>query len=159
VYEVRPGPRWTLSTRFQGRVFHAERTAELETAPDRANPFGGGGGAGATYRLRRFAIRADGFGLGGEGGVRAGGSIDSRTHIVWDRLALDTRGYALYFRDELDPARRGYSVALQAGGNLKLAHGVYLHAIGEQMFTSYLRTAFRALGVLSIDWNFRVGQR
>jgi hypothetical protein len=159
VYEVRPGERWRIYARFQGRIFHAEETAELETPPELDRTFGGGGGAGAAYQRRRFAMRLDAFGLGGDGGVRAGGSIDTRTHVLWDRIAIDARGYGLYYRDELVDDRRGYSVALQAGTNVHLAHGIYLNAVAEQLFTPFYRTAFRAFGSLSFDWAFRVGQR
>jgi hypothetical protein len=109
--------------------------------------------------VRRFSARLDGFGLGGQGGTRAGGSIDARTHLVYDRLALDTRGFVLYYRDDIVEDRRGYSVALQAGGNVRLANGVYLNLVAEELVSSFYRTAFRALGTLSVDWNFRGGRR
>jgi hypothetical protein len=159
VYTVDPGPRWTIYSRFQGRLFHNETTQPLQTEPDTRVPFGGGGGAGASYRIRRFGARIDGFGLGGEGGIRAGGSLDTRTHVVYDRIALDGRAYFVYYRDDLVDDRRGYSFALQAGTNIRLAHGVYLNLVGEELITPYLRTAFRALGILSVDWAFRGGQR
>lgn len=159
VYQVRTGPRWTLHTRFQGRIFRAEPTGELGTEPAEPTSFGGGGGAGAVYQRRRFALRMDGFGLGGEGGMRAGGNVDTRTHLVYDRLGLDARAYFVAYRDDVSADRHGWSMAIQAGGNLKLAHGIYLNVIGEQMFTPFYRTAFRAFGVLSIDWAFRVGSR
>ncbi len=159
VYEVRPGPRWRLNARFQGRFFHEQTTGVLGTEPEDAVHFGGGGGAGASYRRRRLGLRADAFGLGGEGGVRAGGSLDARTHVWYDRLALDGRTYVLYYRDELNAARRGYSVALQAGANLRLGHGVYLGVVTEELFTPFLRGAFRAFGTLSMDWALRGGPR
>ncbi|MCH9687829.1 MAG: hypothetical protein K0V04_40740 [Deltaproteobacteria bacterium] len=159
VYEVRPGPRWRLNARFQGRFFHEQTTGPLGTEPDNAVNFGGGGGAGATYQRRRIGVRADAFGLGGEGGVRAGATLDTRTHVWYDRLALDGRAYVLYYRDELNAARRGYSVALQAGANIRLGHGVYLGVVTEEMFTPFLRGAFRAFGILSMDWALRGGPR
>lgn len=159
VYQVKPGPRWTLHSRFQGRIFRADTTSELGTEPREATTFGGGGGAGAAYRRRRFSARLDGFGLGGEGGTRAGGSADTRTHLVYDRFALDTRAFGLYYRDDLVEDRRGYSLALQAGGNVRLTHGVYLNVIGEQLFSTFYRTAFRTLATLTIDWAFRGGRR
>lgn len=159
VYEVKPGPRWTIASRFQGRIFRAEETGDLGTAPGEPTSFGGGGGASAAYRRRRFAMRLDGFGLGGQGGVRAGGSADARTFVLYDRLALDTRGWFVYWKDDVTAAREGWSLALQVGGNVRLAHGIYLNVVGEQMFTPFLKSAFRALGVLSIDWAFRVGRR
>jgi len=158
VYEVRPGPHWRLDARFQGRFFRDEVTA-LGREPSEARRFGGGGGAGAAYRRRRMAMRADAFGLGGEGGLRVGGSVDTRTHVLYDRLALDGRSYVLYYRDEVDAARTGYSVALQAGANIRLAHGIYLNAVAEEMFTPFYRGAFRAFGILSVDWALRGGSR
>jgi hypothetical protein len=159
VYEVRPGPRWRLDARFQGRFFRDEVTAALGTEPQRALRVGAGGGAGAAYRHRRVGVRADAFGLGGEGGLRAGGSVDARTHVLYDRLGLDARSYVLYYRDEADAARTGYSVAVQGGANLRLAHGVYLNAVAEELFTPYYRGAFRAFGILSVDWALRGGPR
>ncbi len=159
VYEVRPSPEFTLYGRFQGRVFRADKTAELGTRPDQRVSFGGGGGIGAAWRKRRFAARADLYGLGGYGGARIGGDLDTRTHLVYDRFALDARAYAVGYRDELVSGRRGYSVALQAGGNLRIAHGIYFNVVGEQMVTSFYRSAFRALGILSFDWTVRGGRR
>ncbi len=159
VYEVRPGPYWTVYGRFQGRIFRSDTTAALGTDPEQPTRFGGGGAGGASYRRRRFAARADLFGMGGEGGQRIGGNVDTRTHVVYDRLALDGRLYVVGYRDDLVAARRGYSVALQAGGNLRLAHGVYLNVVGEQLFTQFYSTAFRALAMLSFDWAVRGGRR
>ncbi len=159
VYQVRPGPHWTIYGRFQGRFFHAERTAELGTEPDEPVVFGGGGGGGAEYRRRRFGMRLDGYGLGGEGGTRIGGSVDTRTHVLYDRIAIDARSYALYYQDEINEAREGYSVSVQAGTHLRLGHGVYLNLMAEELLTPYYRAAFRAFGSLSVDWAFRVGQR
>lgn len=159
VYEVRPGPKWRLYGRFQGRIFREETTEALGTEPEASIRFGGGGGAGASYRARRIGMRLDTFGLGGEGGLRAGGSLDTRTHIIYDRLALDGRGYVVYYQDEQQPDRKGYSVALQAGGNVHLGHGVYFNLVGEQMFTPYYRSAFRAFGIFSVDWALRGGPR
>ncbi|MEM6290329.1 MAG: hypothetical protein AAGA54_03660 [Myxococcota bacterium] len=159
VYQVRPGPRWTVYGRFQGRFFHSAPTADSGALPSDPTAFGGGGGGGATFRTRRFGMRLDGYGLGGEGGVRVGGSVDTRTHVLYDRIAIDARGYALYYADEQNDAREGYSVSLQAGTNVRLGHGVYLNVLAEELFTPYTRAAFRAFGMLSLDWAFRVGQR
>ncbi|MBX7083618.1 MAG: hypothetical protein K1X88_30695 [Nannocystaceae bacterium] len=158
VYEVRPGPYWTLYGRFQGRIFRNDPTA-AGTAPSRRARFGGGGATGAAWRRRRFAARADLFGMSGEGGGRIGGDLDTRTHVVYDRLALDARLYALGFRDEVVAARHGWSVALQAGGNLRIAHGIYLNLLGEQLMTTYYRSAFRLFATLSVDWVLRGGRR
>lgn len=159
VYEVKPGPRWRLNARFQGRFFRDDTTAEQGTEPVQARRFGGGGGAGAAYQRRRFGMRADAFGLGGEGGLRVGGSIDTRTHVFYDRIALDGRTYVLYYRDEIVPERSGYSVALQVGTNFHLGHGIYFNVVAEEMFTPFLRGAFRTFGILSMDWALRGGPR
>ena len=159
VYQVRPSERWTVYGRFQGRIFREETTAHLDTEPDRATSFGGGGGGGAAYRIRRLAVRADAFGLSGEGGTRVGGSIDARTHVWWDRVAIDTRAFVVYYRDDVDAARRGHSVALQLGTNLRLAHGVYFNVVGEQLLSPFYDSAFRAFASLSLDWAFRAGRR
>jgi hypothetical protein len=159
IYQVRTGPRWTLSARGQTRVFGNETTEELGTEPDRAHEVGYGGGLQALHQRRRFSLRIDGFGLGGEGGVRAGGSVGTRTHVAWDRLALDGRAYGVYYADEQVEAREGYSFALQAGANLRLYRGVHLNVVGEEMFTSFLKHAFRVLAVFNVDWSFRAGRR
>jgi hypothetical protein len=159
VYQVRVGPKWTVSARGQGRFFSNEVTGELETQPEQETAAGYGGGVQALHQRRRFSLRLDGFGLGGEGGTRAGGSFDTRTHVVWDRLALDGRGYFVYYDDDLVDAREGYSVALQAGANLRAYRGIHLNLVAEEMFSSYLQHAFRALLVVSVDWTLRGGQR
>jgi hypothetical protein len=159
VYQVRPGDKWTVYARFQGRIFRSQTTEELGTEPSDPTVFGGGGGAGAAYRIRRFGMRIDGYGLDGEGGLRVGGSVDTRTHVLYDRIAIDGRAYALYYRDELYENRRGYSLALQAGTNFKLAHGVYLNVLGEELFTQYYRHNLRLFAMLTLDWAFRSGGR
>jgi hypothetical protein len=163
VYEVRPGPYWTFYGRFNGRVFHARDTSLLTsglgTPPRERSSFGGGGAGGFAYRRRRFAMRSDIYGLGGYGGMRVGGDLDTRTHVVYDRLAIDGRVFVVRYKDDLVAARTGYSLALQAGGNLRIAHGVYLNVVGEQLFTTFYRTAFRALAMLSVDWQIRGGRR
>ena len=134
-------------------------TQALGTEPEDKVQLGGGGGGGAAYRIRRFSLRGDAFGLGGQGGTRIGGSVDARTHVWWDRLAIDTRAFVVYYDDELDSTRSGHSVAIQAGTNVRLGHGVYFNVVGEQLFTPYFDSAFRAFAVLSMDWNFRAGRR
>ncbi len=79
--------------------------------------------------------------------------------MLYDRLAIDVRGYGLYYKDEINDAREGYSVSLQAGANVRLGHGIYFNVMGEELFTPYTRAAFRAFGMLNFDWGFRVGQR
>jgi hypothetical protein len=159
IYQVRPGPGWTLAARGQARVFRAEPIEEPDAAPDRSSSLGLGGGLTAHRQARRSSIRVDGFGMGGEGGVRAGGSIDTRTHVRWDRVALDGRAYGVYYADDQLEAREGFSVSVQAGVNLRLFRGIHLNVVGEETVSSRLATAFRALGVLTVDWSFRGGRR
>ncbi len=155
VYEVRPGARWRLAARGQARFFRNDATAALATEPARHLSVGAGGGASASYRGRVFSGRVDGFGLGGEGGMRAGGSVDTRTMVWWDRLALDARIYAVRHRDEVTAARQGYSVALQLGLNAQLWRGIHLSVLGEEMFTNYYSQAFRLFAALTADWSMR----
>lgn len=155
VYEVRPGARWRLAARGQVRLFRNEQTAALGTTPTRHLSVGSGGGASASYRGRVFSGRLDGFGLGGEGGMRAGGSLDTRTMVWWDRLALDARIYGVAYRDEVTAARRGYSVALQLGFNAQLWRGIHLSLLGEEMFTTFYSQAFRLFAALTADWSMR----
>ena len=159
VYQVRPGEKWTVYGRFQGRFFRAQDTAELNAAPSDAVVFGGGGGAGAAYRIRRFGMRFDAYGMDGEGGLRVGGSLDTRTHVLYDRIAIDARAYGLYYRDELYNDRRGYSLALQAGTQFHLTHGIYLNVLAEELFTPYYRHNVRLFSMLTMDWAFRTGGR
>ncbi|MBL9100352.1 MAG: hypothetical protein JNL82_05315 [Myxococcales bacterium] len=156
VYQVGLG-KWTLAARAQTRFFRDEVTA-LGSVPERRLRVGAGGGATVNYRVRRFAARLDGYGLGGEGGLRAGANLDTRTMILWDRLAVDGRVYAVKYRDEVNAARDGYSIALQAGLNAQLWRGLHLAVLGEEMFTSYYQQAFRVFGALTADWTLRVGR-
>lgn len=155
VYEVRPAERWTIAVRSQNRIFRDELTSEQMTAPSRERRLGIGGGATVAYRRPRFSLRLDGYGLGGEGGLRTGGSVDTRTFTAWRRLAIDGRIYAVYFQDEATAARRGYSVAVQGGVNVQLWHGVHLNLLGEEMVTTYYKSALRVLASLSADWTLR----
>lgn len=158
VYQVSPGPRWTLAARGQFRFFRDAETAHLGTTPDKRVRTGAGGGATASFRVRRFAARVDGHALGGEGGLRVGGSLDTRTMVAWDRVALDGRIYGLRYRDEVTAARHGYSLAVQAGVNVQLWRGIHLALLGEEMFTSFYTQAFRVFGALTADWTLRVGR-
>jgi hypothetical protein len=158
VYQVALGSRWTLAARGQARFFRDATTAHLGTTPDRRVRVGAGGGATASFRIRRFSARLDGYALGGEGGLRVGGNLDTRTMIAWDRVAIDGRIYAVRYRDEVTAARQGYSVALQAGLNVQLWRGLHLALLGEEMFTSFYSQAFRVFGALSADWTLRVGR-
>lgn len=157
VYQVGLNSRWTLAARAQTRFFRDEVT-QLGTDPIKRLRIGAGGGATVNFRIRRFAARADGYGLGGEGGLRAGANLDTRTMILWDRLAIDARLYAVKYRDEVNVARDGYSVALQGGFNAQLWRGLHLAVLGEEMFTSYYTQAFRVFAALTADWTLRVGR-
>lgn len=157
VYQVGVNSKWTLAARAQTRFFRDEVTL-LGTQPVKRLRVGAGGGATASYRIRRFAARLDGYGLGGEGGLRAGVNLDTRTMILWDRLAIDGRLYAIKYRDDVSAARDGYSVALQAGLNAQLWRGIHLAVLGEEMFTSYYTQAFRVFAALTADWTLRVGR-
>lgn len=158
IYEVRPSDRWTFTARGQLRLLHAEPTAELQTAPTDPVAFGGGGGLSAAYRRRRFAMRLDAYGQGGSGGIRVGGSVDTRTHVFYDRVAIDARGFAAYYEPE-DRGVSDYSVAFQVGTHVHLAHGIYVHALAEELVSGSLKHSLRLFGMLSMDWAFRVGQR
>jgi len=158
VYQVHLGSRWTLAARGQFRFFRDATTAHLGTAPEQKLRVGAGGGATAGFRVRRFSARLDGQGIGGEGGLRVGGSLDTRTMVAWDRVGIDGRVYALRYRDETSALREGYSLALQAGVNVQLWRGIHLAVLGEEMFTSHYTQAFRVFGALTADWTLRVGR-
>ncbi len=158
IYQVRLGRGWTAEARAQVRVLHDQTTASGQGPERRVRP-GYGGGAGVVHQRRRLALRLDGFGLGGEGGVRAGGMATSRVHLWWDRIALDSRAFVTYYRDDVMAARRGTNLALQLGANVRLDHGVYLHVVGEELVTPHLRSALRVWGALSVDWTLRAGGR
>ena len=157
VYQVTLGSRWTLAARGQFRFFRDATTAN-GTVPEHKLRVGAGGGATAGFRVRRFSARLDGQGIGGEGGLRLGGSLDTRTMVAWDRVGIDGRLYAMRYRDEVNAAREGYSVAVQAGINVQLWRGVHLAVLGEEMFTSFYTQAFRVFGALTADWTLRVGR-
>lgn len=156
VFEARPSPRWTVAARSQTRLFRDTPTGELGTTPRSVTRVGVGGGASAAHRRPRFALRIDGYGIGGEGGLRVGGSVDTRTTILWDRLAIDGRAYAVHYRDELREARQGFSFAVQAGINAQLFRGVHLNLLGEEMITTHYVSALRILASLSVDWTLRL---
>lgn len=158
VYELRPSERWTLAGRTQLRFEHARTTEALGTEPDRRTGVGAGGGVAASYRRRRFALRLDGYGHGGMGAVRAGGSVDTRTHVFYDRIALDARTYGIVTRMS-DRSDVDASVAVQVGTSVQLAHGIVLHVVGEELVSTTLRHAFRLFATFSLDWAFRVGAR
>lgn len=157
VYQVKPAPRVTLLARGQMRFFRGSETAS--GVDPGGLTLGGGGGAAIAYRGRRISMRADGFGLSGTGGLRYGGSIESRFNAVWDRLSIDGRAYFVSYADEQVAERRGYGLSFQAGLNMQLFKGIHVSLVGEEMITTYLTTAFRAWAMFTADWSFRVGRR
>lgn len=157
VYEIRPGKRWTLAARGQMRMFHNETTAQ-GTEPERSITPGYGGGLAAAFRIPRFRARADAYGIGGEGGLRVGGSLDTRTMVAWNRLAIDARTYGLYYRDPVVQDRQGWSFAVQAGLNAQIWRGIHIGLLGEEMISSFYKTAFRMFGTISFDWGVRMGK-
>lgn len=157
VYQITPGKRWTLAARGQMRMFHNETTAQ-GTEPLQSITPGYGGGLAAAFRIPRFRIRADTYAIGGEGGLRVGGSLDTRTMVAWNRLAIDARTYGLYYRDPVVQDRQGWSFAVQAGLNAQLWRGVHIGLLGEEMVSSFYKTAFRMFGTISFDWGVRVGR-
>jgi len=159
VFESRPSSRWILAARSQNRIFRESLTSELGTEPRRNVRVGVGGGVTAAYRLPRFALRADSYALGGQGGLRAGGSVDTRTMVAWNRLSLDGRVYGVYYRDEFTESRRGYSFAVQAGINLQLWRGIHLNLLGEELLTNYYTSALRVLASLTVDWSLRTSRQ
>ena len=165
VYEVRLGPRWTVAARGQGRILVDDfpELAALTTVEDDRRPdnrrLGYGGGLSAYFRIPRFSMRLDGFGLGGEGGVRAGGSLDTRTMVAWNRLGLDGRVYGTYYKDDVSTQREGYAIAVQGGFNAQLFRGIHFAVLAEEMFTSYYRHTFRLLATFTADWTIRGRKR
>lgn len=158
VYELRPSERWTIAGRTQLRFEHARTTAALGTEPTTRTGVGAGGGLAASYRRRRFALRLDGYGHGGMGAMRVGASVDTRTHVFYDRIAIDARTYGIVTRVS-DHANVDGSVAVQVGTSVRLTHGIVLHVVGEELVSTTLRHAFRLFGTFSLDWAFRVGGR
>ena len=157
VYQVRPTARWTLLARFQARLSHRTTTEALDHDPGDTGTIGYGGGMGAAYQRRRFAARFDGFGFGGDGGVRVGGWLDTRIHLWWDRLALDGRVSAVTTQND-DDDEWGYAVALQQGANVRLWPGIYVNLLAEELFTQIYDVSFRMLAVFSVEWGMRVGR-
>jgi hypothetical protein len=158
-YQVRAGERLTLLARGTMRMFQNDPTDALGVAPARARSFGPGGGIAALWQQRRLAVRADGFSQGGEGGLRAGGSLDGQIRVLNDRIGIDLRSFFTRYRDDQVPRRNGYGLSFQAGADFKLWDGVHLTLLAEELLSSTLVHAFRGLANLSVDWSFRVGGR
>lgn len=159
VYQVRPSLDWTLLGRANMRMFRNDPTAAIE--PARRVPLGFGGALAAAWRHRRLALRGDAFVQGGEGGLQAGGSLDGQVRVAWDRVGLDLRSYfTRYVPDASETrGRDGWGWSVQTGAEIKVWEGIHLMVLAEELLTSAVRPAFRALGVLSVDWTFRVGRR
>ncbi len=158
-YSVRPDRRWTIEARGRLRLFEQQSTSRSEEPPLENTAKGYGGGAALSFQDPRFSFRLDGYGLGGEGGGRGGANLDTRTALFWGRLNLDGRVFYMQYADDLNDARRGYSVALQLGINAPLWKGVQLDLVGEELLTPFHRHAFRTLMVLTLDWSMRGGSR
>jgi hypothetical protein len=157
-YEVRPGAGWTLIARTRARLMHSSETASAEQ-PERGTQGGFGGGAGASWQRRRFAARfgTDALG-GGDGGFQLVSSLDTRTHAVWDRLAIDARAYAAYY-DEPAVARQGWAAAVQAGIDIRLWRGLHVAVMGEETVSPLLKHSFRTWAALAAEWTVRPGGR
>ena len=113
----------------------------------------------AAWQQQRVSARADAFVMGGQGGLRAGGSLDGQVRVAYDRIGLDLRTYFTHYRDDQVEARHGYGVSFQTGADFQLWKGIHLTLLAEEMVTPFLRHAFRGLGILSMDWSFRTGRR
>jgi hypothetical protein len=160
VYQIRPSQDWTLLGRGSMRMLHNQTSTEgLE--PDRRTRLGWTGALAAAWRNRRFAARGDAFVQGGEGGLQAGASLDSQVRVAWDRLGLDLRSYFTRYVPDSDETRGrdGWGWSIQTGAEVKIWEGVHLTVLAEELLTASLRPAFRALGVLAVDWSFRGGRR
>jgi hypothetical protein len=158
---IRSGPRWELLARTQLRLQRATTTAGSAAgaaiAPEEPVSLGAGGGASAAFRGRRFAARLDGFGAGGQGGLRWGGSVDTRTMVLWDRVGLDARLYGLRTRADTDDVggRDGYGISLQAGASFEPFPGIHLQGLGEQLFTPSERLNARVMAIVTLDGRLR----
>jgi hypothetical protein len=156
--EIRANERWTLGARGQLRTFRASTTTE-GTRPAAAISLGGGGGVSASRRGRHTALRFDGNSVGGEGGLRAGTSVDLRAWVLRERLALDGRVWAHTWRSETDARHAGWAAAIQAGVDLRLVRGVHLAFLTETITGTRVDVGFRALGVVAVDFTTRTGLR
>ncbi len=158
-YQVRAGDRLTLLARGSMRMFHNDPPDALGVAPPRAISVGPGGALAALWQQKRFALRADAYAQGGEGGLRAGGSLDGQVRVLYDRIGIDLRSYFNRYADDQVPDREGYGVSFQAGADFKLWDGVHVTLLAEELLSTSVTHAFRGLATLSVDWSFRVGRR
>jgi hypothetical protein len=150
-YQVRAGD-WTLLGRGSARIFRDGPVDDLDIS------LGWGGALSALWQHKRFAVRTDAFVQGGQGGTRAGGSIDGQVRVLNDRIGIDLRSYLTRYADDQVPEREGYGLAFQAGADFKLWDGVHLALLGEELLTPFVVHAFRGLANLSVDWSFRAGR-
>ncbi|KIG14775.1 hypothetical protein DB30_06361 [Enhygromyxa salina] len=158
-YQVRAGGGWTLLGRGSARIFRNDTTHELGVAPDASVTLGWGGALAALWQHKRFSVRTDAFAQGGEGGLRAGGSVDGQIRVLNDRIGIDLRSYFTRYQDDQVPDRQGFGLSFQAGADFKLWDGIHLTLLGEELITPYLVHAFRGLANLAVDWSFRAGRR
>ncbi|PRP93841.1 hypothetical protein ENSA5_42440 [Enhygromyxa salina] len=158
-YQVQAGGGWTLLGRGSTRIFRNEPTAALGVEPESRLALGWGGALAALWQRKRFSVRTDAFVQGGEGGLRAGGSVDSQVRVLNDRIGIDLRSYFTRYVDDQVPERQGYGLSFQAGADFKLWDGVHLTLLAEELLTPFLVHAFRGLANLSVDWSFRAGRR
>ncbi len=159
VYQVRPSSDWTLLGRGSLRMFHDQATATQ--TPAQKVPLGWTGALSAAWQKRRFAVRSDAFVQGGQGGLQAGGSVDSQVRVAWDRVGLDLRSYyTRYVPDAGETGGRdGWGWSVQTGAEVKVWNGIHVTVLAEELLSASLRPAFRVLGVLAVDWTFRAGRR
>jgi hypothetical protein len=160
VYQVRPSEAWTLLGRGSMRMFR-NQTSAAGTEPEQRIALGWSGALAAAWRNRRFAARGDAFVQGGEGGLQAGASLDSQVRVAWDRVGLDLRSYFTRYVPDGDETRGrdGWGWSIQTGAEVKIWEGIHVTVLVEELLTTSLRPAFRALGVFAVDWSFRVGRR
>lgn len=159
-YQVRASEEWTLLARGSARLFRNRETLGGEQ-PDARVALGWTGALTALWRRQRYALRTDAFAMGGEGGVRTGGSVDGQIRVLNERIGIDLRSYFTHYADDqaLDSPRSGYGLSFQLGADFKLWDGIHLTLLAEELLSPYIRHAFRGLGNLSIDWSFRAGRR
>ena len=157
-YQVRAGS-WTLLGRGSARIFRSDPSDDLNIEPEPRLSLGWGGAMAALWQHHRFSLRTDAFVQGGQGGMRAGGSVDGQVRVLNDRIGLDLRSYLTHYADDQVPEREGFGLAFQAGADFKLWDGVHLALLGEELLTPFVKHAFRGLANLSVDWSFRAGRR
>ena len=158
-YQVRAGGGWTLLGRGSARILRNQQTGNLMVDPEAPIRLGWGGAFAALWQHQRLALRTDVLAQGGEGGLRAGGSVDGQVRVLNDRIGIDLRAYFTRYVDDQSPARDGYALAFQAGADFELWDGIHLTLLAEEMVTPFVVHAFRGLASLAFDWDFRAGRR